>query len=1029
MSGLTTHRVCQVLRAGFALIAVAMSLCGVRAAAQSSNVADPLPAPATAADAAAENGRISISADYSRQWVEERTTLTVLRGRCRIVQGETTLTARQMVIWQETADESPQTRLTVYLEDDVRIDRPGSTVNNSTMLVELVGPDVGYESQRQMDGAPTEGDALFQRAQQRRQTARRGMLLQTQMTVPDDSDPAAEPHTVQLQPPPGSQRRVLIFPRSEVAPNFLSVRSQTTPPEQITLVDGGINVLIDGLGNENANQLLQGPVGTVDLSADRAVIWSPVPEGDEPGTSGLGTTVQSRDAPYTVYLEGNIIIRQGETVVKADRALYDAQADRALILNAELRSFVPQMNAAVRLRAERLRQISRNRFFAKRAWTTTSTYGKPGFRLQASEVVIDQRIKQPLFGIGGPELDPLTGAPAVEPTPYITSRNNTLRVGDLPVFYSPYFSAPAEDPQIPLKRAIVATDRVFGFRVETVLDAFQLLGIEEPSGVDLSLLANYYSERGPALGAMGKYGGSELFGIPGRYSGEGKLLYVNDSGKDNLGLDRRSVELETQNRYRALLRHRQDLPADATILGELGLVSDRNFLEQYYEREFDREKDQETLLYGKQRVDNWAWSLLGRVQTNDFENNTQWLPRADLYGLSEPLFEGLLTWSSHSSAGYGDLEPARPPSDPADVFTPLPFVADVQGTVLMTRHELDMPLSLGPINITPYVMGEAAFWGQDLNGEQADRLLSSAGIRSSMLVWRAYPYVQSRIVHLTGLAHKMVFEADSAATDVTKHLGTVAQYNEFDDDAQERFRQRLVMNTFGGTLPAVFDPRFYAVRTGAGYSVMAPYYELVDDQQVARLAWRQRLQTKTGPPERLRVRDWMTLDLEASYFPNQNRDNFGEEFGLLGGRYTWNVGDRTQLFASAFYDVFDDAQQLWNAGILTQRGDRGSTYVGIRQVKGAGLESQILTFSYSYQMSPKWISTIGTAYDIAEARNRGQSLTISRIGADFNVHIGANLDPSKASTGIGISLEPRFLGGLNTSLTQLSSLVGGNRRQ
>src|SRR5690606_38047281 len=124
-------------------------------------------------------------------------------------------------------------------------------------------------------------------------------------------------------------------------------------------------------------------------------------------------------------------------------------------------------------------------------------------------------------------------------------------------------------------------------------------------------------------------------------------------------------------------------------------------------------------------------------------------------------------------------------------------------------------------------------------------------------------------------------------------------------------------------LPPIYDPRFYAVRSGAGRSITDPYHELVDDQQVVRLAVRQRLQTKVGPPERLRIKDWMTLDLEGSFFPDETRDNFGEDIGLLSSRYRWNVGERTSFLANADYDIFDGGQELWNLGVLSQRSTRG----------------------------------------------------------------------------------------------------------
>ncbi|MCH7728370.1 MAG: hypothetical protein IH991_18115, partial [Planctomycetes bacterium] len=88
--------------------------------------------------------------------------------------------------------------------------------------------------------------------------------------------------------------------------------------------------------------------------------------------------------------------------------------------------------------------------------------------------------------------------------------------------------------------------------------------------------------------------------------------------------------------------------------------------------------------------------------------------------------------------------------------------------------------------------------------------------------------------------------------------------------------------------------------------------------------------------------------------------------------------------------MFDDAQQLWNLGLRSSRSSRGSIYLGVRQVKGAGLDSQILTFSYSYVMGPKWVSSFGTSYDVGESRNVGQSLVITRVGSDFLIHFGLN---------------------------------------
>ncbi len=136
----------------------------------------------------------------------------------------------------------------------------------------------------------------------------------------------------------------------------------------------------------------------------------------------------------------------------------------------------------------------------------------------------------------------------------------------------------------------------------------------------------------------------------------------------------------------------------------------------------------------------------------------------------------------------------------------------------------------------------------------------------------------------------------------------------------------------------------------------------------------------------------------------------------------WQVGERTQLVANAVVDPFNDGQRVWNAGVLTQRGPRGSLYVGVRQVKAGPVDSRLLTGSFSYRMSEKWISTLGASYDLAEGRDRGQSLTITRIGEYMLFHLGTGYDRSRDNFSVNIMIEPR-LGNKSTS-TQMSSLIG-----
>ena len=863
-------------------------------------------------------------------------------------------------------------------------------------------------------GVPATEDPVFQRATAARAADSRQELRPTQLVLPDpNSGPLlGQPFSPQ---PAAVSRHVSINPRYLGQQfSFNTHLSNSVPPERVITVSGGVNIVVDNVPVMVGRQVRW---TTIDLSADSAVIWTDVDQSGDP-TQGFNL---GPDTAFRVYLEGHIVVRQDFNEAKATHAYYDISERRGLLMNAEVRAYVPALDTFLRVRAQQVRQLSETNFHARNAWVTTSQTGRPGYRIEASDVFLEDR-----SNVSAPRFDPATGQPAS--SMWVTSLNNRLFVEEVPLFYVPYLSTPAEDPQLPISRLEVDYDSIFGFSIQSAW-SLRGLGLPLPPSVDWDLQLDYFSERGPALGTIFDYelsGG--LFGMPTFNRGSGQFYYINDGGQDNLGLGRQSLNAPDDNRGRAMWRHRSVFEEDSWLFGtkldaELGYVSDRNFREQYYENEWDRDKDQETLLNLSHQFDNWTVSGMTRARLNDFEYQTEWLPRVDLTVLGEPLLNNWLAWSSHSSVGYGRIRPADAPSDPTDPFVPLPYFPEVDGTVAMTRHQLELPLNIGAVNVVPYLLGEAAYWQENIAGDERGRLYGSAGVRGSVLFWNAWPRIRSSILGLNGLAHKMIVDFDYYYAQSDEPLASIAQYNEFDEDSQERFRTRFIPLEFGGALPPMFDPRFYAVRTGAGRSVSAPYHELVDDQHVLRMGWRHRWQTKVGPPEQPRIKDWMTLDLEGTYFPDPDRDNFGEDLGLLGGHYAWHVGERTSLLVDALYDVFNGGQELWSFGILTQRSTRGSLYLGFRQVVVGPVQSQLLTGSYTYSMSPKWASTFGTAYDVSEGIDRGQSLTVTRIGEYALLHFGFGYDRSRNNLGVGISIEPR-IGGLGAGLPQLNSLQG-----
>ncbi|WP_145264079.1 LPS-assembly protein LptD [Calycomorphotria hydatis] len=979
----------------------------------------PPPAPAPA-DPVSKT--LTIKAAISQEWRQDGYDIAVLRTGCEIRQGDFVATSDSAVVWL-----SSNGQLIAYFQGDVRIEDGPNSYRGASRLIRLnASGDIKFEVNSRAQDTPAVEDPLYRNAIARQQAMNRQIDDDLVPPAPAPSTggnplpakrdliPVPDPNTMA-----GQLRRVRIFPRSSVPYDVLSFESdRTIPPEQVIVLTGGVNLLIDGFEQ----------TGVIDLSADRIVIWTQAIAG----TDFQAESLQTHDTPMTVYLEGNIVIRQGGRIMRAERAVYDARQERAMLTDAELRTFLPQFGGDVRVRAERLRQLSKSRFQAENAWLSTSQFGKPGYRLQTDELFIEPRYDVPWLGLGDRAIDQRTGEEVTE-TPWFHSKNTKFMVHDIPLFYLPKLSGPAEDPNIPLEGVTIGNDRILGFQVKTAWDVFGLMGKSAPDGTRTSVLADYYSDRGVGGGVDGGYVLQNPFGVPGQSVGQYLGYYVNDNGTDTLGGgERKDIPFEGTNRWRLLMREQHHFDEDTRLLFEVGTESDRNFLEQYFEPEYQRDKNTENLIYFSKNVENWGVTGLGFVPIDDFDNATGWYPKADLYTLSEPLFGGMLTWSQHSSVGYGDLHPGDLPdpnvypADYANSFTPLPYLADVEGGVFMTRHQLDLHLPMGPLNIVPFVMGEAAYWEQGLDGEEVSRLTVSPGVRSSLQLARIYPKVHSSLFNLHGLAHKIRLEGEYRYTDTTEPIGNIAQYNDLDDDAQEAFRMRIPSVIFGGgPLPPEVDPRFYGVRTGVGSGVTSPVHEILDDQQVVRLALRQRLQTKRGPPGNMRIQDWMTLDLSAAYFPDADRDNFGESVGLAWADYEWFIGDRTSVFASARVDFFDNAPRTYFAGFRTMRSRRGQFTAQFQHIDAGDSPQNFVNLNYQYQLSPKWLTSLTATFDIADVENRSQAIGITRIGADWLFHLKLHNNEATNDIGASFMIEPRF-GPRGASASQLASLFGQN---
>ncbi|MFG0289883.1 MAG: organic solvent tolerance protein OstA [Rhodopirellula sp. JB044] len=793
----------------------------------------------------------------------------------------------------------------------------------------------------------------------------------------------------------GGTKTVEILARGASRPAEFETITRVSENETIVVARGGITVLVRDLTAQTPTGL-RVPLGTVSLSANRIVAWTP-PLGDI-----ITGEASAADSQGELYLEGDIVVRQGEQIIYAEAMYYNASREVGVVLDAEAIATIPQYQGTVRVKAEVMRQVARGNYVANNAAVTSSRMGVPRYWLQSNELSLTQR---PIARV-----DPVTGQVVPDTEPYVSSGGNFVYLGGIPVLYWPRFSTPLRKPTFYLTGADIKNDDIFGTQVLLEWDLFQLLGMNAPDGVESILLTDYLSDRGPAIGGRTTYTRSSMFGFSGPVTGTYDSYTIKDDGLDTLGNGRRDLTPEEDLRGRTTLKHRHYLPNGWEFAAEIGYLSDRDFLEQYFEQEWDQDADRTTGLRLRRYVGSQLFDANLNVQINDFYQETERLPSLNHYALGGSVLGDRLTWSMHNQVGYEKLQVADAPLDPvvAANTSVLPGEFDREGLVTRTRQELALPIQAGPSKIVPFAIGEAAYYGEGVDGDSVTRLWGGGGIRANLPLSRVDPTIHSSLLNVRGLAHKIDLSAEYFYADSDTDYQDLPLYDPLDDNAQEEFRRFFINNTFGGTLADQYDPRNYALRQGIQRSVVSPSDTVADDLQQLRLGMKHRFQTKRGLPGRERIVDLFRLDMQTILYPEADRDNFGETLGPTIYDAQYNLGDRVTLLSDGYIDWFDEGLRSISGGIRTSRPGVGDFYIGLLSLEGP-ISSTVLRTKLDHRLNEKWIISAGNTYDFGETGNVGQSFGLTRIGESFLVQIGANVDAGRDNTSFGFMVEPRFL--------------------
>ncbi len=1042
-----------------ATLALGLAVWGLVAARGQDAVRQSLVAPGNAQP-------VQINADNIATWTEGGRRIFFLQGKVSIEQGVISLRMPQGVVWvdEEGKQKSGIYNIDVYGEGGVTIDNGPQGQAADSAIVQLATRGV---VRIKAYGGPVEqamraDEVLFQRA--RAVKAAAPTVAATPLVVAETPRPQPAPPkplpkdlaTTPIMPPsllpstPAIQQVQALQPPP--APNVAPIPSTELPPAPSAELPPpprefsgparrfsvkprtGQGISLDSFpaGGETAYVIAKGvivtvgdpsdPKGFLDIEADRMVFWSKGNPREifNKMQSSEGETSNSLE----LYLTGNVEIRtlskansRGQTeTLRADEVYYDVGRNVAIALRADLELSDPKLPYPLHFKTDEFFRLNEQLFQTNQMQVySTVLPSDPGLKIEIRQATIEERdtTKKNLFGLK--YTDKETGAPRETKEHFVTGRDMVVRLEGVPVFYFPFIKTRAEDPLGPLDGVSLGANRVYGFHIYTTWDIFDLIGVERPDSTRWHLMIDYLSARGPALGTEFLTSGGDLFGINNKYEQRLAAWGIYDTGADLLGANRgRRVFIDpvtsvpvTHPDFRGRILDRtniQELPWGFSVQLQAGFISDRNFMEQYYKQEWDNELNQETSLYVKQQVDRWAWSLLVEPRVRQWITETEWLPRADGYLIGQKLFE-LLTYNAHASAGYAQLRPAEGPP-----FPYAPTDAPTNTGRFDIWQDLSLPFQAGPFKVVPYIVGDLAYYTNDISGDDQGRIYGGAGLRTSMPFSKLYPDVDSELFNLNGIYHKIVLSANWFVADSNTRFTTLPQLDRFNDDASDqalrdiRPWQPKFYPTTGAflTTSPVFDPQFYALRR-----LIDSHIDTLDRIDVVQLDLRQRWQTKRGMPGNQHVVDWMTLDLGLSIFPQSNRDNFGEPIGILEYDWLWNIGDRTALLSSGWFETIDNGPRVWNGGVVFNRPDATNFYLGYRQIDP--LNSKAVIASATYAFSAKYAATASTVWDFG-VHNQSYNFMVTRIGTDVRVSFGVSYNSIVNNFGVQFEVVPNLIG-------------------
>ncbi len=688
----------------------------------------------------------------------------------------------------------------------------------------------------------------------------------------------------------------------------------------------------------------------LELEADNAVIFHSSELFSEAADNN--GDLLARGVVEAVYLSGDVVMREGQRTVRADELLYDFDYQKALAINADMRTYDTKRGIPIYVRAKKLRQLTEDQFIGEDVVVTTSEFHTPQMSFEVAKIAVTDMTPRNEAGepLGDASYDALM-------------EDTRFKIGKTTVFKLDRVRSDLERPDTPIRKVRGGYGGRWGASAETEWYLARILGLKEPEGTESTLSADYYSKRGLGGGVTAVYTKENYFG--------NLLGYViDDHGEDRLGRipSRKHLEPPRDLRGRFQWQHRHFLPYDWQFTSEVSYLSDQNFLEQYYRGEFNVGKEEETLVHMKRIQDNWGLSLLGKARLNDFNNKLEELPTAEFHWTGQSLGNNMFTL-------YNDTQVSNYRQR---IGNENMIAMDQQNfTFISHRTELDMPLNWGGMKVVPY--GAQSFGMDDRSGFTRTRVngmnagtigdervwVGEVGVRAAARpLWKVYPNAYSRLWDINQLRH------------IIRPRAAAVMYKESDSAVEQK-------DTLNVGLTQILQTK----RGPVGEQKTVDWMRL--DADAVWVSDSEKAGT-SGPDRFLWATPFIPFRVMAAprifngdLMPSLQRfETYGPKRNYFSTDFIWRVSETTAFLSDAYYDMQSGVVQQINLGAAVLRSPNLSYYVGARYLKRTNILGEkgtnAVTFAATYVLDPRYTVVFSNQYDFDYSHGIRSDITLIR---------------------------------------------------